>query len=454
MISITTLPDWFEDHGFEEYSDILTKELGVEEYDDFKLLRDEKDANELLHDMSTLKPMNATFKKKFKKQIMKIILQTIAPPAGLRNARSHPMPNKSSSGTRAKRSRTLQQSKQPKTPPSEKRTPAKPSKSIPKPVHKKSRSVMNLRRKPKAKQKTSSSPRQSKKAEKNTRQSRSGTTVVHRKPAAKVQKQKRQEVEAIEEDTYDMGSISLNISQSNKGKRARTPTRNKAQSSADILVKSKHNRSAKSMGVLDIKKRIRNKKHHKEEMNKARGGFTVHTNRRVRVDDGRIGIVKYKGRTTFGKSSEDWIGILVEYGKGQHNGTVNGRSYFRCRNGKGIMVRPDRIIEDLGNPITKPLTDQMKRGSEEIQQVVKATARKKKQQRMKKKRQAEAAAAAKESSNYGGDTEWKPAKFDDYKPDESVGMFKQKLMHSKTLLDKNKDLKAGKKQKVSEIMFD
>ena len=74
--------------------------------------------------------------------------------------------------------------------------------------------------------------------------------------------------------------------------------------------------------------------------------------------DGRIGIAKYKGKTAFGKGHETYIGILVEHGKGKHDGTVRGKMYFRCKNGKGDMVRPLHIIEDLGT-FEQPITEQM-----------------------------------------------------------------------------------------------
>ena len=119
--------------------------------------------------------------------------------------------------------------------------------------------------------------------------------------------------------------------------------------------------------------------------------------------------------------------------------------------GKGVMVRPDRIIENLGNPHTKPLDESMKKGSEEIQELLREIAMKRKAERIKKKRAEEERRAAKEASNYGGEIGWTPAKFDDYNEDQSTGMYQQKLMHSKTLLDKNKDAKAAKKKKVSEI---
>merc|ERR1712228_299436 len=235
-------------------------------------------------------------------------------------------------------------------------------------------------------------------------------------------------------DTYDIDSIPFNKSKTKKLSRNNSKKQLKSQ----------------SLGLLDAKKQIMSKRQSKELKNQSRTGFTVHTNRRVRLDDGRIGIVRFKGRTAFGKSGQDWIGIVIEYGKGQHNGSVNGRSYFRCREGKGVMVKPDRLIEDLGNPNTKELDDTMKRGSEEIQKMLKEIAKQRKEQRMKKKQEAMAAELAKKQSNYGGDVGWTPAKFDNYKQDDGDA-FGTKLMHSKTLLDKNKNKEAVKKKKVNEI---
>merc|ERR1712083_947249 len=89
---------------------------------------------------------------------------------------------------------------------------------------------------------------------------------------------------------------------------------------------------------LDPKYRKKMRKE-KEAKNLSRTGFKVKVNRRYRIDDGRIGICRYRGRTAFGKDGEDWIGLLVEYGEGIHNGTVKGKKYFVCASGKGVMVR-------------------------------------------------------------------------------------------------------------------
>merc|ERR1711971_97285 len=177
-------------------------------------------------------------------------------------------------------------------------------------LHKKSHSVMNLTKKSKSKQ---TGKQKGKSHKKSLSKSISSTNIQSNT------------------DSYDIDSISLKKS-------------NSATSKAKKKNKLKH---SQSLGLLDAKKALSKKQNLsrrqlKEQKNESGGGFEVHTNRRVRLDDGRIGIVKYKGCTAFGKSGEDWIGIVIEYGKGQHNGSVNGRSYFRCRDGKGVMVRPDR----------------------------------------------------------------------------------------------------------------
>ena len=109
---------------------------------------------------------------------------------------------------------------------------------------------------------------------------------------------------------------------------------------------------------VSIMRKTNNKKIHKMDFNLY--DIEIKSNRRYRLIDGRIGIAKYKGKTAFGKGHETYIGILVESGKGVHDGTVGGKSYFRCKHGKGDMVHPFEIIEDLGrfnNPITQQTID-------------------------------------------------------------------------------------------------
>eukprot|EP00483_Globobulimina_turgida_P002781 UN02786 len=47
---------------------------------------------------------------------------------------------------------------------------------------------------------------------------------------------------------------------------------------------------------------------------------------------------------------------MVEYGDGEHDGTVDGIRYFSCKYGKGLMIRPNEIIQDLGLPNNTKIT--------------------------------------------------------------------------------------------------
>ena len=159
--------------------------------------------------------------------------------------------------------------------------------------------------------------------------------------------------------------------------------------------------------------------------NLSRNGFEIHTRKRYRLEDGRIGIVKFKGRTEFGKSSEDWIGLVIEVGEGEHDGTVRGKSYFKCRMGKGLFVRPYDIVECLGSQ-NKPLSkydeklavEQIKRCKRQSGVMIKTST----------------------------DITAEEVKETGYAADDGHTLFGNKLMHSKTLLNKNKGKKAKKKK--------
>jgi len=60
------------------------------------------------------------------------------------------------------------------------------------------------------------------------------------------------------------------------------------------------------------------------------------------LDDERIGQCMFIGPTQFHKIGI-WVGLQLENAEGKHNGTVKGRRYFLCRQGKGIFVRPQRV---------------------------------------------------------------------------------------------------------------
>merc|ERR1712154_543095 len=185
----------------------------------------------------------------------------------------------------------------------------------------------------------------------------------------------------------------------------------------------------------------------KELKNLSGGGFKIHVNHRYILDDGRIGSCRFKGRTSFGKSSEDWIGIVVEFGKGKHNGTVNGKTYFRCRDGQGAMVKTERILIDMGNMNKCMIDAKMKKKAKDLSEEYAVVQEEKRKQRELKKKN-------KKNTNWQTDDEyagWSPPQWDDFKEDQSDGLFKQKLHYSKTLLDKNKNKKAPKKKHHTQI---
>jgi dynactin 1 len=64
---------------------------------------------------------------------------------------------------------------------------------------------------------------------------------------------------------------------------------------------------------------------------------SVAVGNRVSTTNG-VGVVKFVGTTLF--ASGKWIGIELDSPVGKHNGTVQGKSYFTCRDRYGIFVRP------------------------------------------------------------------------------------------------------------------
>eukprot|EP01083_Nonionella_stella_P016310 45563_1 len=119
--------------------------------------------------------------------------------------------------------------------------------------------------------------------------------------------------------------------------------------------------------ALDSKKR----QQIKAEKNATYGGFRVKINYRYRLDDNRIGWCRFFGIPLFAKASETWIGLVIQYnGAGENDGSVQNKSYFRCRDGKGLFVRPFRLIEDLGIN-TRQLTKKEIDGSDEMKQLIK-----------------------------------------------------------------------------------
>jgi len=64
--------------------------------------------------------------------------------------------------------------------------------------------------------------------------------------------------------------------------------------------------------------------------------------RTYQLTDGRIGVVRFIGKTTF-RPGIEWFGLELTQGEGNNNGTVQGLSYFSCAKGKGVFVQLNKI---------------------------------------------------------------------------------------------------------------
>ena len=53
------------------------------------------------------------------------------------------------------------------------------------------------------------------------------------------------------------------------------------------------------------------------------------------------GVVKYIGNVDFADGV--WLGVELRTPKGKNDGTVQGRRYFSCRAGHGLVVRPSKV---------------------------------------------------------------------------------------------------------------
>ena len=50
------------------------------------------------------------------------------------------------------------------------------------------------------------------------------------------------------------------------------------------------------------------------------------------------GTVRFTGTTSF--QAGKWVGVELDTPTGKHYGTVQGKSYFSCKPGHGVFVRP------------------------------------------------------------------------------------------------------------------
>ncbi|XP_077382990.1 kinesin-like protein KIF13A isoform X2 [Festucalex cinctus] len=68
----------------------------------------------------------------------------------------------------------------------------------------------------------------------------------------------------------------------------------------------------------------------------------------------RRGTVHYVGGVEFAKGI--WVGVKLDLAVGKHNGTVQGRVYFRCPPGHGVFVKPSRLTRGPPSMDTQPTT--------------------------------------------------------------------------------------------------
>ncbi|KAL2082654.1 hypothetical protein ACEWY4_022472 [Coilia grayii] len=66
----------------------------------------------------------------------------------------------------------------------------------------------------------------------------------------------------------------------------------------------------------------------------------------VTVGTNKHGTVRYIGPTEFAEGT--WVGVELDVPAGKNDGSVNGKHYFHCNPGYGVLVRPDRVTRAEG----------------------------------------------------------------------------------------------------------
>ncbi|XP_063079873.1 kinesin-like protein KIF13B [Engraulis encrasicolus] len=66
----------------------------------------------------------------------------------------------------------------------------------------------------------------------------------------------------------------------------------------------------------------------------------------VTVGTNKHGTVRYIGPTEFAEGT--WVGVELDLPAGKNDGSVNGKHYFHCNPGYGVLVRPDRVTRADG----------------------------------------------------------------------------------------------------------
>lgn len=177
------------------------------------------------------------------------------------------------------------------------------------------------------------------------------------------------------------------------------------------------------------------------------------------LDDGRLGLCMYKGRTMFNKKGI-WIGLQLENAEGKHNGTVHGRKYFLCREGKGVFVRPNRIkrlVTEVSksniNPNDKKVIKCPRRGryirKDTIMNLVELTTPTYSKRGLMEQERRNSHRKKRVAERLSG---WQPAQYD-IEPDDSY-VFTPKTLYTEKELHANYGEECDTKLRVSEIMED
>jgi len=77
-------------------------------------------------------------------------------------------------------------------------------------------------------------------------------------------------------------------------------------------------------------------------------GEKIEKGRTYELTDGKVGLVKFIGKTFF-KPGVEWFGLELTKGKGKNNGTVMGTSYFDCEKGKGVFVQINKFKKQVSS---------------------------------------------------------------------------------------------------------
>ncbi|CAG2065232.1 unnamed protein product, partial [Timema podura] len=80
--------------------------------------------------------------------------------------------------------------------------------------------------------------------------------------------------------------------------------------------------------------------------------MNVKVNQRVEVTGKDVrGVVAYVGSTMF--ASGKWIGVVLDEPRGKNNGSIQGKTYFQCKENHGMFVRQSQLtlLDESGAPI-------------------------------------------------------------------------------------------------------